>query len=149
VVDSGGKVIGINTAIIAMAQGIGFSVPSNTAKWIVPQLLTHGRVRRGFMGIAGHQRPLHRRLIRFHGLSRDNAVEVLAVESQGPAAQAGMQVGDLITAVNEHAVESIDDLHRFLAEWSIGKPVEITVIRGQRLNKLTVVPTEAGTDSAK
>ncbi|UCD80369.1 MAG: trypsin-like peptidase domain-containing protein [Desulfobacterales bacterium] len=145
--DSSGKVVGINTAIIAMAQGIGFSVPSNTAKWIVPQLLTHGRVRRGFLGIAGRQRPLNRRLIRFHGLSKDYAFEVLAVESQGPAARSGMQVGDLITAVNEQLVESVDDLHRFLSEWPIGRPVEITIIRGQRLNRLTLVPMEAGSES--
>jgi len=109
--DSGGKVVGINTAIIPMAQGIGFSVPSNTAKWVVPQLLTHGRVRRGFLGLAGRQRPLQRRLIRLHGLARDCAVEVLAVESQGPADRAGLRVGDLIAAVNDLAVESIDDLH--------------------------------------
>lgn len=142
--DSNGKVVGINTAIIAMAQGIGFSVPSNTAKWVVSQLLIHGRVRRGFLGIAGRQRPLHRRLIRLHGLGRDDAVEVLAVEPQGPAGRAGMQVGDLITAINEQAVGSIDDLHRFLSEWPIGSAIQITVIREQKLNKLSVVPTEAG-----
>jgi S1-C subfamily serine protease len=142
--DSGGKVVGINTAIIAMAQGIGFSVPGNTARWVVSQLLTHGRVRRGFLGIAGRQRPLHRRLIRLHGLSRNDAVEVLAVEPQGPAVRAGLQIGDLITAVNEQAVGSIDDLHRFLSEWPIGRSIQITVLREQKLNELTVVPTEAG-----
>ena len=145
--DSSGKVVGINTAIIAMAQGIGFSVPSNTARWVVSQLLTHGRVRRGFLGIAGRQRPLHRRLVRLHGLTRDYAVEVLAIEPQGPAVQAGMRVGDLITAVNEQAVGSIDDLHRFLSEWPIGRSVEITVIREQNINKFTVVPTEAVCES--
>jgi S1-C subfamily serine protease len=143
-VDSNGKVVGINTAIIVMAQGIGFSIPSNTAKWVVSQLLTHGRVRRGFLGIAGRQRPLHRRLVRFHGLSSDDVVEVLSVESRDPAAQAGMKVGDLITAVNEQAVDSIDDLHRFLSEWPIGRSLEITIIRGKNRKTLTVVPTEAG-----
>jgi len=141
--DSAGKVVGINTAIIAMAQGIGFSVPSNTAKLVVSQLLTHGRVRRGFLGIAGRQRPLPRRLVRLHGLSRDHVIEVLSVESRGPAALAGIQIGDLITAVNEQAVGSIDDLHRFLSEWPIGRSIEITVIREQKLIKLAVVPTEA------
>jgi len=141
--DSGGKVVGINTAIIAMAQGIGFSVPSNTAKWVVSQLLTHGRVRRGFLGIAGRQRPLHRRLVRLHGLSRDDVIEVLSVESRGPAALAGIKIGDLITAVNDQAVGSVDDLHSFLSEWPIGRSIEITLIRDQRLTKLSVVPTEA------
>ena len=141
--DSGGKVVGINTAIIALAQGIGFSVPSNTAKWVVSQLLTHGRVRRGFLGIAGRQRPLLRRLVRLHGLSRDDVIEVLSVESRGPAALAGIQIGDLITAVNDQPVGSVDDLHRFLSEWPIGRSIEITLIRDQKLTKLAVVPTEA------
>ena len=67
--------------------------------------------------------------------------------SGGPAVQAGMRVGDLITAVNEQAVGSIDDLHRFLSEWPIGRSVEITVIREQNINKFTVVPTEAVCES--
>jgi S1-C subfamily serine protease len=78
-VDSRGHVVGINTAIIPLAQGIGFSIPSNTAKWVVSQLLTHGRVRRGYLGIAGQQRPLNRRLVRFYNLPRDYAVEVLSM----------------------------------------------------------------------
>ncbi|MDJ0816026.1 MAG: trypsin-like peptidase domain-containing protein [Desulfobacterales bacterium] len=142
-VDTAGTVVGINTAIIAMAQGIGFAIPSNTAKWVVSQLLTHGRVRRGFLGIAGHQRPLHRRLIRYHELESESAVEVVAVEPQGPAARAGLRTGDLITAVNDRAVASIDDLHRFLSEWPIGRPVELSILRGKFRKKLNVVPTEA------
>src|SRR5574340_862095 len=74
-VDSRGRVVGINTAIIMMAQGIGFAIPANTAKWVVSQLLTHGRVRRGFLGLAGRPRPLERRLVRYHHLSADSAVE--------------------------------------------------------------------------
>ena len=142
-VDSTGKVVGINTAIIAMAQGIGFAIPGNSARWVVSQLLTHGRVRRGFLGIAGRQRPLHRRLVRFHGLSGDFAVEVLSIESKGPAARAGMRVGDLIVDANGRTVDSIDDLHRFLSEWPIGKAIELTVIRANDKKRLAVVPSEA------
>ena len=142
-VDSAGKVVGINTAIIALAQGIGFSIPSNTARWIVSQILTHGRVRRGFLGIAARQRPLDRRIVRFHGLKKDFAVEVSSVESRGPAGQAGIQAGDLVVAINGSDVQSVDDLHRFLSEWPIGRPVEIDIIRGQSRRALIVVPQEA------
>jgi len=142
-VDSSGKVAGINTAIIAMAQGIGFSIPANTARWVVSQILTHGRVRRGFLGIAGRQRPLDRRIARFHDLKISDAVDVLSVESRGPAGLAGLRVGDLIVAINGEAVQSMDDLQRFLSEWPIGRPVELDVVRGQHRHLLRIVPREA------
>jgi S1-C subfamily serine protease len=142
-VDSSGKVVGINTAIIAMAQGIGFSIPANTAKWVVSQVLTHGRVRRGFLGIAARQRPMDRRIVRFHGLDINYAVEVLSVESKGPAGLAGLQAGDLIVAINGSDVQSVDDLHRFLSDWPIGQPVGIDIVRGQRRRVIVIVPKEA------
>jgi len=142
-VDSSGKVVGINTAIIAMAQGIGFSIPADTARWVVSQILTHGRVRRGFLGIAGRQRPMDRRIVRFHGLNNHDAVEVLSVEPDGPAGLAGLQAGDLIVAVNGSDVQSVDDLHRFLSDWPIGQPVNIDIVRGQNRRTLVIVPKEA------
>jgi S1-C subfamily serine protease len=142
-VDSRGRVVGINTAIIAMAQGIGFAIPSNTTKWVVSQLLTHGRVRRAYLGIAGHVRPLDRRLVRFFHLPSDQAVEVLSVDPEGPAGQAGMITGDWIVAINEQKVESVDDLHRFLSEWPIGRSATLTIIRGREELKKEVVPAEA------
>jgi S1-C subfamily serine protease len=142
-VDSRGRIVAVNTAIIAAAQGIGFSIPSNTAKWVVSQLLTHGRVRRGFLGIAGGQRPLDRRWVRFHSLSREHAVEVVSVDSDGPAGKAGMRVGDLIVAIQGQDVSSVDDLHRFLAEWPVGRAVTLTVIRGRKKFDRDIVPTEA------
>jgi S1-C subfamily serine protease len=141
-VDSSGRIVGTNTAIIAMAQGIGFAIPAHTARWVVSQILTHGRVRRGFLGIAGRQRPLARRLVRYHQLPRDYAVEVLSVDESGPAAQAGIRVGDLISAVNGMPVAGVDDLHRFLAEWPVGEPITLTVIRRQERSDLVLVPTE-------
>ncbi len=142
-VDSTGKVVGINTAIIAMAQGIGFAIPANTARWVVSQILTHGRVRRGFLGIAGRQRPLDRRIVRFHGLNNNFAVEVLSVESRGPAGLVGMRNGDLIVAINGASVQSVDDLHRFLSEWPIGQSVEIDIVRGNSRKVLSLIPKEA------
>ena len=142
-VDSSGRVVGINTAIIALAQGIGFAIPADTAKWVVSQILTHGRVRRGFLGIAARQRPLDRRLAHFHGLQQKSAVEVLMVESAGPSASAGIKPGDLIVAMNGAPVENVDDLHRYLSEWPIGQPVEIDLIRGRSRQIQIITPQEA------
>ncbi len=142
-VDSAGHVIGINTAIIAMAQGIGFSIPSNTAKWVVSQLLTYGRVKRSFLGIAARERPLGRRIVRFHHLEKEAVVEVLSVDQNGPAGLAGIREGDLIAGVNGESVSSVDDLHQFFSKWPIGKAVPLTILRGQKKRKLPVIPKEA------
>jgi S1-C subfamily serine protease len=141
-VDSTGNVMGINTAIIYMAQGIGFAVPANTARWVVSQLLTHGRVRRGFLGISGRQRPLNRRLMRYHNLSGDSAIEVLSVERDSPAAKAGIHMSDFIVAVGGIGVSSVDDLHRFLSEWPLGEEITLTIIRRTELFHIHVVPVE-------
>lgn len=141
-VDSKGRVVGINTAIIAMAQGIGFSVPSDTAKWVVSQLLTLGRVRRGHLGIAAQQRPLARRLVRFHQLTTEYGVEVMSVSPNSPAAHGGIREGDIIVSINGHDSPSVDHIHRFLAEWPVGNPVKLTIIRGQERLDVEVVPVE-------
>jgi S1-C subfamily serine protease len=141
--DSRGHIVGINTAIIMMAQGIGFSIPLDTAKWVVSQLLTQGRVRRGYLGIAAHQRPLDRRLVRFHNLPADSAVEVLSIEPDGPAWNGGVQAGDFILAINGQPVPSVDKIHHFLSEWPIGRPVKLLIIRGREKIEVEVIPTEA------
>lgn len=142
-VDSRGRVVGVNTAIIVMAQGIGFAIPADTARWVVAQLLTHGRVRRGFLGLVAQQQPLGRRLVRFHHLQGDYGVEVMSVDRQGPAGRAGIREGDLIVRVNDQATASVDDIHRILAEWPIGKPLPVIVIRGEERVELSVEPVEA------
>ncbi len=147
-VNSLGQVVGINTAIIAMAQGIGFAIPSNTATWVLSQLLSHGRVRRGYLGIAGSLRPLDRRIVRFHGLEQDRAVEVVEVIPKGPADLAGILTGDIIVGIGEDIVDSVDDLHRFLTEWPVGEAVLVTVVRGREKKEVAVVPAEMGLDNA-
>jgi S1-C subfamily serine protease len=143
-VDSRGRIVGINTAIIPGAQGIGFAIPSNTARWVVSQLLTYGRVRRGYLGIAGRPRQIDRRLVRLLDLGQEYAVEVVSVEGRGPAQHAGLREGDMIVALNEQQVTSVDDVHRFLSEWPIGQPVTITILRGTQRLKVDVTPAEPG-----
>jgi len=143
--DSRGRVIGINTAIIAMAQGIGFAIPASTARSVVPQLLTKGRVERGFLGVIGFRRPLDRRLVRFHGLNKDYGVEIVSLEPSGPARKAGMQTGDILVSINGQDLTSPDDLFRFLSEWPVGRPVSVSLLRRKDKLNLEVVPARAAT----
>jgi S1-C subfamily serine protease len=143
-VNTRGEVIGINTAIIAMAQGIGFAIPANTAQFVVTQLMTYGRVRRGYLGIVGQVRPLHRQLVRFHKLTSDHAVEVVAVEPGGPASAAEMRKGDIIIRINEEEVSTMTDMQRFLTEkWEVGSKVKLIIIRGPEKSSLDVLPVES------
>jgi S1-C subfamily serine protease len=142
-VDSRGRVVGVNTAVVAAAQGISFAVPAATAGWVVPQLLARGRVPRGLLGLAGRRRPLDRRLARAHGLTQSTAVEVLSVEPTGPAARAGVRPGDLVVAVEGRPVEGVDDLHRFLAGWPVGRPATFGVLRGVERLDVAIAPDEA------
>lgn len=140
--DSRGQVIGINTAIIARAQGIGFAIPAMTARWVLSQLLQHGRVRRGYLGIVGRERPLDRRLVRALGLPVERAVEIVSLDAQGPARQAGLRSGDIVVSVNAQPVARVDDLHRALAEWPLGKPVALTILRGKNQMTISLTPME-------
>lgn len=135
-VDAHGRVAGINTAIIAIAQGIGFAVPATTAQWVLTEILTQGRVRRAWLGVAARDRPLDLRLVRALGLSTTRAVEVMSREVQGPAAAADLRPGDLIVAVNGQAVDGIDALHRQLSRVPPGSELQLTVVR--RTQRLTV-----------
>ncbi len=135
--------MGINTAIIAMAQGIGFAIPSSTARWVVTQLMTQGRVRRSYLGIVGQSRVLDRRIVRFHKLKADAALEVASLDPKGPAYRGGLRERDIVVAFNSQDVTSIDDIFRHLAEWPIEQPVILSVIRGKERKDIRVIPTEA------
>ena len=135
-VDARGEVTGINTAIIPNAQGIGFAVPAATAQWVLTEILTQGRVRRAWLGIAARDRPLDLRLVRALGLEATRAVEILSREREGPAAESDLQPGDLIVAVNEQAVDGIDTLHRRLGGVPPGTELALTIVR--RTRRLTV-----------
>ncbi len=141
--DSRGRVVGINTAIIALAQGLGFAVPSSTARWVVTELLTHGKVRRLSLGISVAPALIPRRLVRDLDLLADRGVEVAEVLARGPAAIAGVQSGDIVVAVNDRCVSDIDDLHRLLATLPQDRPFVLRVVRGERLLDLNVEPVLA------
>jgi S1-C subfamily serine protease len=141
-VDSRGHVIGINTAIIQSAQGICFAIPINAAKHIVPQLLKHGRVVRGYLGLHGQSVPIPRAVAREFELEQSSAVEVVGVESGGPAAQAGIEPDDLIVTLEEHPVTSVDDLHRLLTQLPVGIPSSVIILRGNKRLQRFVLPEE-------
>jgi S1-C subfamily serine protease len=143
-VDSGGRVIGVNTAIIPMAQGICFATAIDTVKWVALQLLRDGRVRRGYLGIAGANVPLPRRIARHFGLANARAVRVESVESEGPASRAGVESGDLVVEFDGTMVEGIDTLHRLLTVERIGQPAVLTVVRRTRKLAMTVTASEIG-----
>jgi S1-C subfamily serine protease len=142
-VDSRARVVGVNTAIIAMAQGIGFAIPSGTAEWVVSEILAHGRVRRGYIGIAGRNRPLGKRIVRYHHLSQEQALEVISVEAGGPAQRAGLKEKDIIVSFGGCEVAGIDDLLRLLTDGTIGERTALTVLRGKERIEAQIVPVEA------
>ena len=138
-VASDGRVVGVNTAIIAGGQGLCFAVPISTVTAVLPALLRDGRVRRGYLGLAGQSVPLLRRVTRFHRLTQSGGVLVTSLEANAPAAAAGVREGDLIVGLGDRPVESLDDLHRLLTEAVIGTAVTLTLLRdGVRV---TVTPT--------
>ncbi len=141
-VDARGRVIGINTAVVQPAQGLCFAIPINTAQHILPQLLQHGRVVRGYLGLHGQNVPLPHALVRRWGLTQKGAVEVSAVEPNGPADAAGVLEGDLIVALGEQPAASIDELHRLLTQLPVGIPATIVVLRGERRLERLVIPED-------
>jgi S1-C subfamily serine protease len=140
--DSRGRVIGINTAVIQSAQGICFAIPINMAKRILPQLMQHGRVVRGYLGLHGRDVPVARASARHFGLTQESGVEVVGLEPGGPAAQAGLDESDLIVNLADQPITSIDDLQNRLAEIPVGIPAEIVLLRGERRLVRFVVPGE-------
>ena len=127
--DARGRVAGINTAIIAMAQGIGFAIPASTAQWVLSEILTHGRVRRTWLGVAARDRPLDLRLVRALDLRVKRAVEVVSSDPGGPAAAADLRAGDLIVGVDDQSVDGIDALHRAMGPIAPGVQLRLAIVR--------------------
>ena len=141
--NSRGEVVGVNTAIILPAQGICFAIPVNTAKWIAGEIIRAGKIRRGYLGIAGQDVRLNPRAKAEHGLEKEGAVLVIGVEPESPASRAGVSRGDVLVAIGGRAVGSTDDLHRFLTEDAIGLNASLEVLRDGRREAVGIVPQEA------
>jgi S1-C subfamily serine protease len=141
-VESRGLVIGINTAIIRPAQGICFAIPINMARDILPQLMKHGRVVRGYLGLHVRNVPLPPARARGFDLKQTGAVEVVGIEENGPADQAGLLEEDLIVSLAERPVTNVDDLHRLLTQLPVDVPAPVVLLRGERRLERLVLPTE-------
>jgi S1-C subfamily serine protease len=142
-VNSAGEVVGVNTAMIRPAQGICFAIASKTAKLVAGWLIRDGRIRRGYIGVAGQNVPIHRRIVRFYGLPLETAVLVVSVEKNSPAERAGLREGDLIVAFNDQPIGSVHHLHKVLVGEQIGVTAKLTVIRHTQKLELPILPAES------
>src|SRR5438105_5060752 len=141
--NSAGEVIGVNTAMIRPAQGICFAIASNTAKLVAGWLIRDGRIRRGYIGVAGQNVPIHRRIVRFYGLPLETAVLVVSIEKNSPAEHGGLREGDLIVAFNGQSIGSVHDLHKVLVGEQIGVSATLTIVRHTEKLELPILPAES------
>jgi S1-C subfamily serine protease len=142
-VNSAGEVVGVNTATIRPAQGICFAIGSNTAKFVAGWLIKDGKIRRSYIGVAGQNVPIHKRIVRFYGLPLETAVLVVLVEKNSPADRAGVRDGDLIVAFNRQPIGSVHHLHKVLVGDQIGVSATLTVIRHTEKLELPILPAES------
>ena len=138
--NSAGEVVGIATAVISGAQGLCFAVASNTASFVMGEILKHGYVQRGSIGVVAQQSPVPPAIQKAAGLKQAYAAWVATVEPNGPAAKAGLAQGDLIVGADGKPVTGLDDLLRVLGPTSIGKPIELDIVRAGRRMTVTVTP---------
>jgi len=142
-VDVHGSVMGVNSAIIAMAQGISFAIPSATARFVTAALMREGRVRRAYLGISGAPTPIGRGLAGALGLAVREGIRVVEVMPRGPAERGGLRAGDILVSFDGVQVRTLSDLQRWLDASRVGQGVLVRAIRRGELVSLTVVPSEA------
>jgi S1-C subfamily serine protease len=142
-VDSAGRVVGVNTATILPAQGICFAIGINTAKFVASRLLRDGRIRRSYIGVSAQTVPVHRRVVRFYDLPKEMGAIVVGVEDNSPAKRAGLREGDIIIALDSQPVTGVDDLHRVLTDIRVGVSCALTILRWTEKLELKIIPQEA------
>lgn len=136
--------MGVNTAVILPAQGLCFAIAINTAKFVASRLIRDGRIRRGFIGVAGQNVPLLRRVARFHKLASESGILVVSVEENSPAQRAGLREGDIILGFDGQPTAGIDELHKLLTEARVGVSASLTILRGVDVQTLRITPEESG-----
>ena len=136
------EVIGINTAIIAGAQGICFAVASNTAQFVLSEIIRHGYVRRAYIGVAGQTAPIPRRHAVVAGIDNSMGALLAQIEPDGPAAKAGLLPGDVVIKLDGVGIHGVDDLIRALDRDRIGRTLDMEVLRLGRLRAIEINPVE-------
>jgi len=143
-VNSRGEVIGVNTAVILPAQGLCFAIAINTAKFVASCLIRDGKIRRGFIGVAGQNVPLPRRVTRYYNLPLQSGILIVSIEKGSAAQRAGLEEGDIIIAFENQPTPGIDELHRLLTENRVGRLIPVTLLRRFEKKTLAIVPEESG-----
>ncbi|HEX8990230.1 MAG TPA: trypsin-like peptidase domain-containing protein [Anaerolineales bacterium] len=141
-VDTRGRVVGVNSAIIRPAQGISLAIPVKTASWVVTELLTHGKVRRAYLGLGAQVRPIRPASQRKFQLPSQTVVEVASLEKNGPAAQGGVREGDFLLGMNGKTVGTVDDVHRLLSDVPAGSHIQLSILRDNERMDVEVVTGE-------
>jgi S1-C subfamily serine protease len=147
-INSQGDVIGVNTAVILPAQGLCFAIAINTAKFVASRLIRDGKIRRGYIGVAGQNITLPRRIVRFHKIQIDTGILVISVEPGSPAQRAGLQEGDVLLEYDGHPTPRIDDLHKLLTEARVGVAAQLTILRGVETRILHVIAEDSANRAA-
>jgi S1-C subfamily serine protease len=142
-INSRGEVIGVNTAMILPAQGICFATSIDTAKFVASRLIRDGRVSRSYIGLAGQNVPLPRRIVRYYNLAVESGIFVISFETDSPARKGGLREGDIIIGFDDRPIAGVDDLHKLLTEERIGRKSSLMVIRGTEKMTIEVTPEES------
>ncbi|MGA7071587.1 S1C family serine protease [Bradyrhizobium sp.] len=141
-VSSAGEVIGINTAIISGAQGICFAVASNTAQFVLSEIIRHGYVRRAYIGVSGQTAAVPRRHAVIAGVDNKMGALLAQIEPDGPASRAGLLPGDVVIRLDGIAINGVDDLIRVLDRDRIGRALKMDILRLGRLREIDIQPVE-------
>jgi S1-C subfamily serine protease len=141
-VSSRGEVIGINTAVIMGAQNICFAVASNTAQFVLSEIIRHGYVRRAYIGVSAQTVPVPRRHAVAAGIDNRMGALLTGLEQDGPASRAGLLSGDVVVQLDGKTVAGIDDLIRLLDRDRVNRVVEVEVLRLGRVRVFNVTPVE-------
>ena len=142
-VDARGRVIGVNTAIVAAGQGICFAIAASTATRLAGLLIRDGKVTRGYIGIAGTDVDVPRYLQRMHALTQTRGILVQGVEPHSPASRAGIEEGDVVIGLGDGVVDGVDTLHKVLTDRHVDAPTKVVLLRRNALVSRTIIPAEA------